>query len=130
MKKIYYNSTVLFFMLVFVTGAYAQSDDIMKNPFLPRLPKREEPKPPVITQPVTPEQRPEPAIPEQVKIEEKIVPPPFVISGIVWNTDRPQAIVNAQVVDVGDKVEDAQIVAIEKTGITIQFKGKSFNITP
>ncbi|MBU4334593.1 MAG: hypothetical protein KKD07_09145, partial [Candidatus Omnitrophica bacterium] len=57
-------------------------------------------------------------------------PPQMIISGLVWNSDRPQAIVNNKVIDVGDTIETVQIVAIRKEGIEIEFQGKTITIEP
>jgi len=62
--------------------------------------------------------------------KEKIIPPKLIITGLVWNTDRPQAIINGQVVDIGDTLQATKIVAINKTGVDISFKGKKITITP
>ena len=54
----------------------------------------------------------------------------FIITGLIWNSNRPQAIVNDQVVDVGDKISEYQIVSISKTGIKLELNGQTFNVTP
>lgn len=72
-------------------------------------------------------------IPEnaQVIIEEPpppIIPPTFSISGIIWNSRRPQAIIDNEVVDIGDVIKDATIKTIKKTGIDIEYEGEIFTI--
>ena len=47
------------------------------------------------------------------------------VSGIVWNTTRPQAIVNEKIVSVGDKVNDFEIKAIKKSGVVFKILGQS-----
>ncbi len=113
-----------------------------KNPFLSALPKKEvkveKPmKRPVVTRPkkrAIPKQkkvRPKAKITKQKRVthpKQKITPPSLTIRGIVWGTQRPQAIVNGEVVSVGDTILGATVTAIDKTGIQIDYKGKSFTI--
>ena len=55
--------------------------------------------------------------------------PAIKLSGIVWETPRPQAIVNDQVVSVGDEVADIQIVDIQKEKITVKYRGVLFPVS-
>ncbi len=98
-----------------------------KNPFKSKLPEKPQevkvdnesnPIPLVSTlaQPPTPIEPPK--------------PPTMSITGIVWNTDRPQAIINGQVVNQGDTIDGAQIVSIKKTGIDVIFEDVNFTIKP
>ena len=50
------------------------------------------------------------------------------VSGIVWNTTRPQAIVNEKIVSVGDKVNDFEIKAIKKSGVVFKILGQSVKV--
>jgi hypothetical protein len=50
--------------------------------------------------------------------------PDFVIQGIVWNTDTPQAIINGQVVKIGDNMQGVKIIGIEQKGILIEYIGE------
>ena len=105
---------------------------LVTNPFQPKLPKKIIPKtekepeqisikePPPVTQNMTPPTKP----------AEKPVPPPLTITRVVWNTDRPQAIINGQVVDQGDVVSEVKIVSIKKTSIGIEFQGSESTLTP
>ena len=52
------------------------------------------------------------------------------INGIVWNTNRPQAIINDRVVDVGDTVDNAKIIAIRKAELDVELDGKKITIKP
>ncbi len=54
--------------------------------------------------------------------------PDLTISGLVWNTDRPQAIVNEEVVGIGDAVAGVHIVDIRRGQITILRHGKTMTI--
>jgi hypothetical protein len=61
---------------------------------------------------------------------EEIVPPELAVQGLIWKSERPQAIINNRVVDVGDSVLDAKIVDIRKSSIDIQYQGMMFTIKP
>jgi outer membrane biosynthesis protein TonB len=118
------------------------------NPFKPKFPEDEEtekviskePKPDKIKKPekslwdrikeIPPEikKATEAKLPKKPKPQRP--PPELVITGLIWNTDRPQAIVNGQIVDIGDTIESTKIVAIRKTGIEISFDGRTITITP
>jgi len=57
-------------------------------------------------------------------------PPSLNITGLIWNSDRPQAIINEQVVDIGDTVQNVEIVAIHKMGVDISFNGQVITVKP
>ena len=86
----------------------------LKDPFIPKLPQ---PAP-------SPEPLPMPT-PEPPHV---VVPPPppppsppeLKISGLIWNTNKPQAIVNGQIVAKGDVVQEWIITSISKNGIEIK----------
>ena len=56
--------------------------------------------------------------------------PKFSISGIIWNSKRPQAIINGQIVEVGDTISEIKITGIHKEGIEGLFDGKPVTIKP
>ena len=62
--------------------------------------------------------------------EKKFDPAQFQVNGVVWNTTRPQAIINNQVVNIGDIVNGAKIVSIQKTGIDFAMNQKIYTIRP
>ncbi|HPN87966.1 MAG TPA: hypothetical protein PLH56_01355 [Candidatus Omnitrophota bacterium] len=69
------------------------------------------------------------------KLEEEQKPPQVTITGIVWNTEKPQAIINGVVLNIGDTIFDSQneeikINKIYKTGIDVSYKGKTWTIKP
>jgi hypothetical protein len=148
-KKIIF--LIAFFALFIASNSFAQavgsgnqedSDQAVRNPFEPWLPNVVvEPKgtaKPAVKATVKPEPRrvdrttravkPPVHLDRQKPVE--IKPPDLRITGLVWNTNRPQAIINEKVVDVGDSIEDAIIVAINKTGIEISFQGQTMTVTP
>jgi hypothetical protein len=108
----------------------------LPNPFKSKLPEIKEE--PVTIRP--PEQGPITPIvkPLSIEIPLQVLPggtaeagpalPPFTITGVIWNSDRPQAIINGQVVDVGDTVSNTKIVAIKKDGIDVLVEGVTMTI--
>lgn len=52
--------------------------------------------------------------------------PPMVIQGIFWGGKFPQAIINEKIVKVGEKIDGAQILSIEKDSVTVFFGTKNF----
>ncbi len=52
--------------------------------------------------------------------------PPLKIQGIVWGGNFPQAIINDKVVKVGDTIEGAQLLSIEKDSVTVFFVNRQF----
>lgn len=68
--------------------------------------------------------------PDPVVEPVKPTPPEFILNGIVWNTDRPQAIINNQIVNQGDTIEGAKIVSIRKSGIDLIFEDINITLKP
>ena len=84
---------------------------------------------PVIPQPETEPKVKTPARPKPTIQPKEIVPlPDLIVSGIIWNSDRPQAIINGYVVDIGDIILDIKITDILKTGIKGEFHGRTITI--
>jgi len=54
--------------------------------------------------------------------------PALVVQGVVWGTSLPQAIINGQVVKIGDTIEKARIIDITKDGVVIFFGGREHTI--
>jgi hypothetical protein len=50
------------------------------------------------------------------------------VQGIIWGVKNPQAIINDQVLTVGSTIEGAEILSIEKKGITLSFNGVVFDL--
>lgn len=60
-------------------------------------------------------------------VEEKA--PPMTVQGIIWGGAFPVAIINDEMVKVGDTTKDgAEITSIAKEGIGFLYKDKNFNI--
>ncbi len=103
----------------------------LRDPFLPQLPIVKE----INERPVEPgpkiddNNRKPPAVsPQQPKLPRVPVKPPALkVQGIIWDSDRPQAIINGEIVDVGQVVADAKIVSIQKEGVDFLFHGEKFH---
>jgi hypothetical protein len=46
------------------------------------------------------------------------------VQGVIWGVKAPQAIINNKVLKIGDLIEGAEILSIEKKGITLSFNGE------
>lgn len=55
--------------------------------------------------------------------------PQLTVQGIIWGGRLPQAIINNKVVKVGDLLEGAEIVEINKEGATVLFAGVEHQLT-
>lgn len=109
-----------------------ESFQTLPNPFVPQLPRPKEvalPQPPA--QPnvpptlfIPPENRQ--PYPDPTPVQEP--PPSLTVQGLIWNSKRPQAIINNQVVDIGDTVQEAKVLAIEKFKIRVLYRGKEFDL--
>lgn len=64
-----------------------------------------------------------------VKTKEGVQSSSFVLEGVVWNSKRPQAIMNGKIVELGGKIGDAEITAIDKKGVKIRTRGQEFYLT-
>ena len=102
----------------------------IKDPFLSRLPVEKKVKSvQAISQNPMDVKSPGSALPAGNQMGNTVLavevrPPVITISGLVWNTDRPQAIVNNQIVEIGDKINEWTIVTIDEEGIEIAYKDK------
>lgn len=52
------------------------------------------------------------------------------VQGMVWSSKMPQAIINNQVVRVGEIVDGAEILEIRQEGIYVLYEGKQYIIRP
>lgn len=113
----------------------------VRDPFMPQVPQGKVPAPHV--EPVIPVEVSVPVVPVPVeespvdmpdmpKPEDISLPPvpekPFPnldVLGLIWNTERPQAIINGQIVGIGDMIFEVEIVDIQKTGVTVLFHGRT-----
>jgi hypothetical protein len=57
--------------------------------------------------------------------------PSLAVKGVVWGSDTPQAIINNQVVKVGEIISGVKVVSIEREGIKVLYQGRPYElITP
>lgn len=100
----------------------------LKNPFLSKLP----PPPPKPVPVKVEEPDPEPEV--MIKPEPPPPPPPkpvlpdLVLSGTILSKDNPRAIVDGQVLGVGDMIQGVRIMAIMKGELDVLFRGEHFLI--
>ena len=52
----------------------------------------------------------------------------WVVSGIVYSEDNPLAVVNSRTVKVGDIVDEATVVAISRSAVTLEKHGRQFSV--
>lgn len=64
------------------------------------------------------------------KVVEAPVMPELTVSGYVWNSRRPQAIIDGQVIDVGSSIGGVQVLAINKSGVVVSFQGIRATLHP
>jgi len=61
--------------------------------------------------------------------EEKPKPlPTFNIQGVIWEGTVPMAIINNKVVKVGDVLEEARILGIDKEGVSFLYYGREYKL--
>lgn len=90
----------------------------IRNPFLSQFP---EDKPKITKKPTTIVINPAPIDPYDTETE---APPTGIVSGLVWNTDLPQAILDNDVVNIGDDFNGWTITNISQDGILIESMAK------
>ena len=63
-------------------------------------------------------------------------PPELTVTGLIWDSQRPQAIVNGRVVDVrstfklADDQPEIKIISINNVGVEIAFNGRNLILSP
>ncbi|MDP2831350.1 MAG: hypothetical protein Q8O02_03795, partial [Candidatus Omnitrophota bacterium] len=50
------------------------------------------------------------------------------VQGIIWGVKIPQVIINNTVLTIGDLIEDAEVLSIEKKGIVLSFNGAIYDL--
>lgn len=116
----------IFFLLLISIGS-CESASMDRNPFKSWLPAIEK----ILTPPPVEKETVQPETQQQLTTTQEIaiIPPPMLeINGIVWNTKKPQAIINDQVVVIGDTIENSKIVDIRKDGVDVIFNEKLFTL--
>ncbi|MBF0523456.1 MAG: hypothetical protein HQL24_10450 [Candidatus Omnitrophica bacterium] len=133
-----------------LTTTMNRNETDIPNPFVPKLPIEtplEDIPKPLPSQPIVNKNaQEEKQFTEKKKIEppqnskktapEKETAPNLTITGIIWDTDKPQAIINDRVVTIGstffesNNAREIKILKIHKTGIEISCNNKIWTITP
>ena len=52
------------------------------------------------------------------------------VQGMVWGSKMPQAIINNQVVRVGEIIDGAEVLEIRQEGVYILYEGKQYIVRP
>ncbi len=53
----------------------------------------------------------------------------LAVQGIIWGTKMTQAIINDKVLVAGDSIDGAEILSIDKKGITLSFAGEIVHLS-
>ena len=119
---------ILVFIFIFKLNKTLFSEDLSLVTLRPNVEyKSEELKDPF--EPPEEEKKPEAEPEKQIMPEVKPAPPPVLkIEGLVWGGRLPQAIINQKVVKIGDIIEGAQIVDINREGVTLTFNNSQYNL--
>lgn len=123
------------------------TDSFVMNPFMPQIPRKEvivEPVAPTTPNPTPTEKETTKTIetikketlepkkekpPEIVKEEPTTPPPAMTITGVLWNSKRPQAIIDGQVVSEGETFKGEMVLKkVSKSSIKFLYKGKNWEI--
>lgn len=95
--------------------------DEFTNPFIPQIPQAVKPKPFVAPKASA---EPPPANIETTPI------PQFIVAGIVWNSKKPQAIINEEVTAIGDQVSNWTVSEITEEGVRMTFGEQNLWVKP
>jgi len=52
----------------------------------------------------------------------------FKVQGVIWGSKSPQAIINNKVLGTGDTINGAEIIKIDKNGVTLSLGGMVTNL--
>ena len=64
--------------------------------------------------------------PEAQEATDTFNPSSLRISGMVWGESKPKAIINDQVIGIGDVIEDAEVLNITAEGILVKYSDKEY----
>jgi len=73
---------------------------------------------------------PEKELPVGIEPEAEVGLQALRVEGMIWGSARPQAIIDGEVYDIGDVVEEAEIIGIDREGITLFYRGGKFILRP
>ncbi len=60
----------------------------------------------------------------EVTVIEPPLPPQLRVEGLLWGGPEPKAVINGRLYGVHDAVDGVEIIAIDRTGVTIEHLGK------
>jgi hypothetical protein len=60
--------------------------------------------------------------------EPEIQPPSLQLQGVLWGTPHPKTIITRRILSVGDSIEGATVLGIDKAGVRLSFQGKEFHL--
>ena len=135
--------TILILILLIISGGSLwaegtdQNAEVMDqptastlNPFESQLPVIEPPAPKPLTPAEGKVESPEVKGGGQDKAAALPKPPlpALNITGLVWGSKKPQAIINGEIIKVGDTISGVKIVSIKKQSIEIEFYGEVLTI--
>lgn len=92
--------------------------DAFINPFVPQIPQ------PVKTTSFVNPQTTAPTTPAPAPT------PEFIVTGLVWNSKKPEAIVNGQIVFIGDHVSNWAVSEISKNGVCVSSGEQNLWVKP
>lgn len=100
---------------------FNQEVDNIKNPFLSKIPSDE-----VVANPDSEEfLLPDDGLIQPTDAGIAGIKPTFNVSGLIWNTKNPQAIIDNNIVTTGTKMQGWTIINISKDGILLESKDKT-----
>lgn len=140
------NNLIKIILLLLISSA-SSAEAVIRNPFIPQLPAdpviiepiktapaRIEPQQPIYSNNFTrvrpPDTKITPSITPPVIAKEPVVFPSFEFTGIIWNTNMPQAIINNTIVKEGDVINEVTISSIKQNAIEMQYKGDTKTVEP
>lgn len=56
-------------------------------------------------------------------------PVAFELSGIIYSSENPMAIINSRPVKTGDMISKARVMSINRTSVTLEYRGKRVQLT-
>lgn len=63
--------------------------------------------------------------------EEEVIPPPqATVQGLIWNTDRPQALVDHQIIRPGDTIQGWIVETIDSNGVHLRYDDRTHVLQP
>lgn len=65
-----------------------------------------------------------------VSMAPSLPPPPLVLDGVIWVPEKPRAVINGKRLLVGDVIEEAKILEIQKKEVKMRFNEQEFTLKP